>query len=391
MTRMQRVAVFSMCVSMAAGSLMPSMLRGAGPAVPGGNTPPATAPGARSQEAIVKDLTATQAKLQELMPSLVSVADPAFRAGADGQKALPLLKKMVGYFKELEGTISDATQRGGLRTNRYRFEALIAAFGDKDTLFELETTSKGNGPEAISAKSSLALGQWLAASKSATDQTKVLDSYTEIAKANPESEEVAMTLAFMSNFAPANDDVAKKALEVIRTNLKGAAAQQLLAQADTSQAQKDMLGKPLTILGRTSTGGTFTSATYKGKVVLVDFWATWCGPCIGELPHVKDAYKLYHDKGFEIVGVSCDTADGVLNDFTKENAMPWTQLREESQNEGDRWHPLAKKYGVDGIPTMFLIDKKGVLRYVDARDDLAGKVKTLLAEGNSGPAMQPAK
>ena len=113
---------------------------------------------------------------------------------------------------------------------------------------------------------------------------------------------------------------------------------------------------------------------------MLDFWATWCGPCIGELPNVKKAYASYHDKGFEIVGLSRDTEDDVLNKFTKENDMPWMQLREKSQDEKDRWHPLAKQYHVDGIPQMFLLDKKGILRFVDAREDLEKKVKMLLEE-----------
>ena len=64
--------------------------------------------------------------------------------------------------------------------------------------------------------------------------------------------------------------------------------------------------------------------------------------------------------------------------------MPWIQLRESSQNGDDRWHPLAKKYGVNGIPTMFLVDRNGIVRYVDryvdARDNLVKKIAELVAE-----------
>ena len=60
--------------------------------------------------------------------------------------------------------------------------------------------------------------------------------------------------------------------------------------------------------------------------------------------------------------------------------MPWPQLREESQTESESWHPLAKQWGVAGIPTMFLVDKKGVLRFIDAREDTAAKIETLLGE-----------
>ncbi len=114
--------------------------------------------------------------------------------------------------------------------------------------------------------------------------------------------------------------------------------------------------------------------------MLVDFWATWCGPCNAEIPRVKDLYKTYHAKGFEIVGVDCDSSDDTVDPFIKKKEMPWPQLREESQSESESWHPLAKQWGVAGIPTMFLVDKKGVLRFIDAREDTAAKIESLLAE-----------
>jgi peroxiredoxin len=137
---------------------------------------------------------------------------------------------------------------------------------------------------------------------------------------------------------------------------------------------------------RTLEGRDVKLADFRGKYVLLDFWATWCGPCVAELPNVKQAYDSYHDKGFEIVGLSCDANDEVLNNFTKDKGMPWVQLREATQTEADNWHPLAKKFHVDGIPAMFLIDRNGILRYVDAREDLSKKIGLLVAEPAGGKA-----
>ena len=94
---------------------------------------------------------------------------------------------------------------------------------------------------------------------------------------------------------------------------------------------------------------------YKGKVVLIDFWATWCGPCVQELPNVLNAYKLYHDKGFEIIGISLDESKDKLQAFLKENSMTWPQFF-----DGKGWeNELAQKYGINSIPATYLLDAKG--------------------------------
>jgi peroxiredoxin len=118
-------------------------------------------------------------------------------------------------------------------------------------------------------------------------------------------------------------------------------------------AVKDTAGKPLSI------------ANYKGKVVLLDFWATWCGPCVKELPNVIKAYDAYHGKGFEIIGISLDKDQEKLASFTKEKKMTWVQYF-----DGLAWqNKLAVKYGINSIPATFLLDGQGVIIGTDLRGE----------------------
>jgi thiol-disulfide isomerase/thioredoxin len=137
----------------------------------------------------------------------------------------------------------------------------------------------------------------------------------------------------------------------------------------------DLKSKPFELQFTATDGTTVDLSKLRGKVVLVDFWATWCPPCRGEVPTVVAAYQKYHDQGFEIVGISLDQDKDALLAYTKSNAMPWPQYF-----DGNGWeNQLSTSFDIHLIPNMWLIDKKGMLSTIFARDDLAGKVEKLLA------------
>ena len=153
-------------------------------------------------------------------------------------------------------------------------------------------------------------------------------------------------------------EIGKKAPQIIT---------QIAAQAESKKVQRSL--KPGTVFPGFEEAGLdgkpLSPANFKGKVVLIDFWATWCGPCVAELPNVIKTYGAHHANGFEIIGISLDQDKDKLTTFIKDKQMTWAQYF-----DGKGWqNKLAAKYGVNSIPATFLLDKEGKIIAKDLRGE----------------------
>jgi thiol-disulfide isomerase/thioredoxin len=136
------------------------------------------------------------------------------------------------------------------------------------------------------------------------------------------------------------------------------------------------VGKPLDIRFTALDGREVDLAKLKGKVVLVEFWSTTCGPCIAEMPTVKAVYQKLRDQGLEVLAISLDDKESALRRFIKEKELPWPQ-----HFDGKGWeNQFAVQYGIFSIPTMWLVDKRGNLRDTNTRFDLERRVTAMLRE-----------
>jgi peroxiredoxin len=186
-------------------------------------------------------------------------------------------------------------------------------------------------------------------------------------------------------------DEAMKMLEVLIARYPWLTEAKVLKETiitNKAQAMRLKAGQPMPSVQYPDANGSLAGLEkYKGKYLLVDFWASWCGPCRQAIPKVKELYESYKAKGFEVVSISIDTDKNAWQKAMKEEAMPWEQLLSDNKDK------TMEQFQFSGIPTMYLVDTEGKImeRFTGYSEDAEKKIKESLAKGTKAtPAKQAA-
>lgn len=214
-------------------------------------------------------------------------------------------------------------------------------------------------------------------------QKEYLDELTQFVLRRPaDAEHYALANTVSQMLEQGSPDLAAGAYEVFGAHFVKSDNEALMRAAQLMQGaarRLSLVGNTMEVEGTLVDGEEFDWSAYDGKVVLVDFWATWCPPCVAELPNMLKNYERYHDDGFEIVGISLDQDRSELEQFIAEKNVPWAQLFYEP-GPGRGAHPMAAHYGISAIPFMVLVGKDGKVISTEARGaELNRHLKTIFA------------
>ncbi len=330
-----------------------------------------TAPAAKGMEKAMQSLQDAMNAQSMKMKAILGnnglgdvIADPALRAKL-APKILPHMQIIIDKF---DAFIKHYPQAAGMiRDVKYHELALMELLGDQNATKAIAAGQKSHNPKvAFAAKLADLEVQWHQSGTNSAGESKILDQVQQLVKQEPANDDLTAVLLGFLQSGPVAPTIQARIKKIVTTELKGPYALALQQQENSQKSMEKKLDslkdKPMVIDGTQVDGKPFNSANWKGKVVLVDFWATWCGPCRASLPHVESLYKKYHSKGLDIVSVSNDNSVKALKAFLKAHPqMSWPQLFD-AKHPG--WSPMATSFGISGIPTQFVIDRGGVLRHI---------------------------
>lgn len=253
------------------------------------------------------------------------------------------------WYRQLADTISAATQSGTYPDGVKRLQALF------------DKLAKSNEPKAVAAHvrfAQMTAEYGLAVQDKKADYValqsqwlKKLEGFIADYPDCPDTAEAMFQLAVAQEYAGHEDEATKWYGQIVKDFPKAPAAR----KAAGARARLGSVGNVISIRGKSPTGDTVDTANYRGKVVLVQYWATWCEPCKADMPVLKELLAKHGAAGFTIVGVNLDQSVKDMTDYVAQNGLTWPQIFEAGGLES---RP-ANEMGILTLPTMILLDNQG--------------------------------
>ncbi len=193
-------------------------------------------------------------------------------------------------------------------------------------------------------------------------QTRLVPPIEGLAAAFPEG---TGAFVYFSRLIGAVEAQAPAAMPVLVERIAASPNSRVRELAMKRRAVLTALAQPLDLVFTALDGRSIDTKQWRGRVVLVDFWATWCVPCVEAMPHLKELYAKYHNRGLEIINVSVDQAAArpALEKLVAKLELPWPQAFDGKAQQGD----FALRYGVQPIPHVLLAGPDGMIVAVNPR------------------------
>lgn len=273
------------------------------------------------------------------------------------------------WLSQLADTISAEVQSGsyanGLKRMEILYQRLAKEKGQEDlvahVVYRRLAAEYGLSLQAPSADYAKIQKEWL----------EGLETFAKNFPNSPDVADALLQLGMAEEFAGEDEKAVVWYSDVVKRFPKSDAA----PKAEGAVRRLGSVGKEMELRGPVIGGGTVDLAEYRGKVVLVQYWATWCEPCKVDMALLKELYAKYAGRGFEIIGVSLDHSADALTAYLDENHVPWQHVFE----EGGLDSRVANSMGILTLPTMILVDDKGKVLHRNIHvAELSGELKQLL-------------
>jgi thiol-disulfide isomerase/thioredoxin len=336
------------------------------------------AAGNAASKMAVNGATEGLADLDKLDKAAAQATTPEARAEYNARRA-DMLEKIIAqarsadeqdmWTRQLADWLSATIQSGSFPDGTKRLQALFERLKKAGDQKDLMAYVRFRELAAENAEKMQAAGADVP--KLQAEWVKTLQQFVEEYPKAVDASEAMLQLAMNHEFS-GQEDEAKRWYGRIVSDFPDTPAGRKAAGART---RLDCVGKTISLRGKSTTGDSIDLASHRGDVVVVYYWATWCQPCKGELPALKELVAKYGKSGLSVIGVSLDYKQDDLTAFLAENRLPWPQIWEEGALDS----PPANQLGIVTLPTMLLLDRAGKVVSRNVRiAELDTEVKKLL-------------